>query len=298
MLIVIPPEALYVHNISAGIEDFLRDEGFHVITQMVSQVREAKVPYDVAIGARGQSDIIVFGLQFKRPSWRRGSNTCGWRLEKRQLEVLQREEMGNWIWYALPWDTNIARSRRWLWFCLFLCPFHIPEDCKALVWDMYRLYSHKQQRCLLSDYVRCPVLDDFRCPHPLVSKLICYRCSIICLPLPLVRRLDNELSLRSLRKAIGKKDLCPCVSILGYDSWGTLYQKLLRHEVGIFVSSKENAEEKVRRALGSVAEYEAITEGIIIVIDELRKIAGVVRVGTSELRSEGEYVPPDLYGEE
>jgi hypothetical protein len=274
---MIPLEALYVHNVSAGIEDFLRDEGFHVITEMVSQIKEAKVPCDVAIGAKRQSDILIFGLQFKRPYRSRGSSTVGWRLTQPQLSNLQKEWVGKWIWYALPWDINIARGRRWLWMCHFVSPLHIPRDSKALTWDLYRLYS--QNKWFPSKHI-CETIIIVK--H-MIEPLECYH-------LPS----SSCSSLQSLKKSI-TRNLCPCVTIPDYDSWGTLYQKLLNRTVGIFVPREEDAEDAIKRALGSAIELEAITEGIIMVIDMVKRIVGIARVAASELEGGEEYMPPDLF---
>lgn len=64
----IPPEVLYVHLIPGGIEDFLKEEGFQVFTGMVSQIREARLPFNVYYGAKKEEKpLIMFALQFKRP---------------------------------------------------------------------------------------------------------------------------------------------------------------------------------------------------------------------------------------
>jgi len=268
----ISPEVLYVHHVSAGIEDFLRGEGFHVITEMVSQIKEARVPCDVAIGAKRRSDILIFGLQFKRPFRRRRDNVVSWQLTQPQLSNLQKEEIGRWVWYALPWDIDIAKGRRWLWMCHFISPFHIPRNSKALVWDFYRLYSKS---------------DCYQSHHYYV--LICAEeC----------RHYNYHLKYEQLLKRSLTKNLCPCVSILGYDSWGTLYQKLLNHMVGIFVPQGEDAEVAIKEALRSAEESKVITEGIIMIIDLVQRIVGIARVAKSEFESEDEYMSPDVSREE
>lgn len=162
----------------------------------------------------------------------------------------------------------------------FVCPLHIPAGSKGIVWDSFRLYSQNTRSHMSL--------------HPLINDILI---NDICVHT--YRPLSTH-SLPSFKLLVNsKRDLCICVSILGYDSWGTLYEKLKRSIdltkplVGMLIK-RDEAEEAVRRAIGIAAEYEVPSEGLLLIMDFVKKISSLTRIGPALTDEEEEFRPPEF----
>ena len=273
----IAPEQLYLHYVADGIEFFLQKNGFKTHAIMLSQIDEKQIPFDVAFPAYKDLKILLFGLQIKRPIYRQSKDPMItiWDISKPkgQFEKLY-DEFGDWIWYCFPFyrfeQLNDQKPSDILWYTFFVSPFSIPLCTSSIVSDLERLYS----RCRTPNNCHYHIHHHHRNTihmHMFTRSRRCYGVEIY---------LDASFSCRnykheSLKRAFRDKrrPLNPIVSLLGYDSWGSLYTKLLLNyttgtpQVGKIIKSKE----ELKQLLGTIREPNILNYIILILLDIANK---------------------------
>ncbi|MGD9496493.1 MAG: hypothetical protein AB7Y46_09290 [Armatimonadota bacterium] len=218
----LPYEDSYSHWISLGIAQFFRELGYRVFHDTVGQPNEALVPLDrVYSVAKDDSQVLLFGLQFKRPS---SASRPSWRIvlnaDDDQFERLRRD-YSDWIRYALPYFRDVAFHSVALDMVHFVCPT--------------RLCPTAKQVKTLSANLLLPVPGcGPHCPfcHELLHLWHHDRC-LHCHDDPELRRLG-----RDVRRFVSHDEGCLC-ALTAPDSWGTLVVKLLSRRVGVVISSRQ-----------------------------------------------------------
>jgi hypothetical protein len=121
------PEALYTDWTSKNIADYFGASGFRVRYTAVSQPVEAAYPFDRLYAVRsGDSPFCIFALQFKAPQ-RGASGLLRFNLDLEQLRALQKPAFRNWVFYALPYFTNVQLQTTALHLTNFTRPLQIPS---------------------------------------------------------------------------------------------------------------------------------------------------------------------------
>lgn len=132
------PEALYTDWVSKSIADYFTASGFRVRYTAVSQPVEAMYPFDRLYAVRsGESPFCIFALQFKAPQGGE-KGLLRFNLDLEQLRALQKPAFHDWVFYALPYFTNVELQTTALHLTNFTRPLQIPSleprSCFPLHW--------------------------------------------------------------------------------------------------------------------------------------------------------------------
>jgi len=238
-------ETMSVQWISEGLSQFFRDIGYHLVSNTVQEVREALVPLDRIYAARKGRKLLLFALQFKTP-YRRKDVIC-WKLDPSQHRILTNEYFSRFIWYCLPFMKNISSWKNILYHSLFINPRLCEMEVRWFIWDDYFLYFYPGGGGCNR------FLEELR-------HLPCGRIPISVL--------DKKLS-RSSKSQWNYA--------INYDSWGTLFYKLLNSEVGFAIESKADYDD-LRRHLYGENVQPIKDETIIITVDVVNQTVDAINI--------------------
>ena len=243
-------ETMSVQWISEGLRRFFEDIGYKFISNTVQEIKEALVPLDRIYVARKERKLLLFALQFKTP-YRRQDIIC-WKVDPDQHRILSGEFFSRFIWYCLPFMKNISSWKNILYHSLFvnpqLCICRPPV--RWFIWDDYFLYFY-------------PGLDPC---NRFLEEFQNLRFHYGCIPIP-ISIPDKKLS---------KASKSQWNYVISYDSWGTLFYKLLSSEVGFAVESQSDYDAFKRHIYG---EKDTIKEeAIIIVVDVIEQTVSAINI--------------------
>lgn len=238
-------ETMAVQWVSEGLSKFFRDIGYTVVSDTVQEIKEAFVPLDRMYGARKGNELLMFALQFKAPYQR--SDVLCWRLTESQHATLSQDYFSRFIWYCFPYMKEMASWQNALFHSHFVCPAICNHRVNWFIWDDYFLYFHP---------------GGGGC-NMFLEKLR----QLPCGPLP-YRALDPKLR-RGLKSGWN--------FTMNYDSWGSLFYKLLRSQVGFAVRNDGDYRKFVDH-IGGDRDRPLDDQGIIITVDLVNRIIQAINV--------------------
>jgi hypothetical protein len=234
-----------VQWVSDGLSRFFDDIGYRMVANTVQEIKEALVPLDRIYAARGADELLVFALQFKSPYKR--SDLLAWRLDPRQHQTLSQDYFSRFIWYCFPYMKDVSSYRNALYHSHFVCPSICDHTVNWFMWDDYFMYF----------YPGGGGCNEF------LERLRHLPCGPI-----RHRTLDRKLR-RAFRSGWNYT--------MNYDSWGSLFYKLLRSEVGFAVKSKSDYKELVRH-IGSGDVRPLDDQAIVLTVDVVNHLIETVNV--------------------
>jgi hypothetical protein len=238
-------ETMAVQWVSDGLSRFFDDIGYRMVADTVQEIREALVPLDRIYAARRNNELLVFALQFKAP-YQRGDIIC-WKLSANQHSTLSQDYFSRFIWYCFPFMKQITSHRNALYHSHFVCPSICQHRVNWFMWDDYFLYFYPGGGGCNR------FLEQLR--------------DLPCGPVP-YRILDTKLRRASRNR---------WNYTMNYDSWGSLFYKLLRSEVGFAIRSDADYEDLVRH-IGGGDIRPLDDQAIIITVDIVNRTIDAINV--------------------
>lgn len=238
-------ETMSVQWISESLSRFFKDIGYNFLSNTVQEVNEALVPLDRIYAAKKGKRLLLFGLQFKTP-YRRKNVIC-WKVDPSQHQTLTNEYFSKFIWYCLPFMKNISSWKNILYHSLFVNPRVCENNLKWFIWDDYFLYFYPGGGGCNR------FLEELR-------HLPCGRIPI--------RILDSKLRIASKNRWNYS---------INYDSWGTLFYKLLNAEVGFSVKTDADYDD-LRKHISGEHVRPLKDEAIIIAVDVVNQTVDAISI--------------------
>lgn len=238
-------ETMAVQWVSDGLSRFFDEIGFRMVANTVQEIREAIVPLDRIYAARRNKELLVFALQFKAPYQRR--DIICWKLDSGQHRTLSQEYFSRFIWYCFPFMKEISSYRNALYHSHFVCPSICQHSIKWFMWDDYFLHF----------YPGAGGCNQF------LEQLRQLPCGSI----P-YRILDHKLQ-RAHRSHWNYT--------MNYDSWGSLFYKLLHSDVGFAIRGVSDFQEMLNH-IGGGNVRPLDNRAIIMAIDLVNKSVDAVNV--------------------
>lgn len=241
-------ETLSVQWVSEGLNQFFRNIGYNFFSNTVQEIKEALVPLDRIYAAKKGNRILLFALQFKSPM-KRDDIIC-WKISPDQHKMLTKEYFSKFIWYCLPFMKEIGSWKNILYHTLFINPKICTHELRWFIWDDYYLYFYP---------------GGGGCKRFLEQLRY-----LPCGPVP-IKSIDEKL-----KKAVNSN----WNFAINYDSWGTLYYKLLSGELG-FMIENDSDYTKVKKHISGQDFGPLKDEAIIIVIDIVNQTVDTINIVSS-----------------
>jgi hypothetical protein len=243
-------ETMAVQWVSEGMSRFFEELGYKVISNTVQEKKEAYVPLDRIYAAKKQNTLLLFALQFKTP-YQRNDVIC-WRTDPTQHEKLSSKYFSQFIWYCFPFMKEMASWKNALHHSHFVCPSICSDIINWFIWDDYFLYFYPGRGGCRK------FVDELR--------------SIPCGNIP-YDILNNKLA------RVSKSGWN---YTMNYDSWGSLYYKLLRSEMGYSIRNKLDWEKLMDNVKNENKHIDdpipCEKEAIIILLDVINKTVDAVNI--------------------
>jgi hypothetical protein len=238
-------ETMSVQWISEGLGNFFKEIGYTFFSNTVQEINEAFVPLDRIYSAKKGNNFLLFALQFKTPYTK--NDLFYWKIDPNQHKLLREEYFSKFIWYCLPFMKNINSYRNILFHSLFVNPMICTHDLKWFIWDDYYLYFYPGGGGCNR------FLDQLR--------------HLPCGNIP-IKIIDKKLDI-AFRSQWN--------FAINYDSWGSLYYKLLNSEVGFTVRNKQDYDDFIKHIKGF--DYPTIDENaIIIAVDTVNQTINAIGI--------------------